>query len=643
MSSRTEDYIDQIITQFPKCSRDTALNCLELCGNDVDEAINMYKGIEPLLPPDPSSENDDGDDDNNSDSQTQSIDTKSQSATDEVNKTDLGNGRELDDENTAWMPKLPTLPVVDGFTKYPRDRSIFELRELVGAVQSGKFDFNNVRDYLGYYDRESLGAYLNADIDGYPAMFYIVATNDVGIIRQWIKHGGNPNATWGPGKLPLIAFSVIHGGKTMYKASRTLATLLRFGADCHVIPRSFYDPYCRDLPEDGPVQAELHDINDDNKLWCTAEVRGYLARALNLSQRYDLYRSSKAPQHSGRDKELLVRQSAEEVLGLHQMIVAQSIATRWLQRKLLVYLARPMRKPLILVYAGPSGHGKTELARRFGDLVSLDLHVVDCTIFKHDNELFGPRPPYSGHEDGSPLNNFLVRKAGERSIVFMDEFEKTSKDIHNTLLLPFQDGRYEDRRNGKIVDCSKTIWILATNQLDDTIDSFCDVNENALFQSEDDEAQDRLVGKLCHQLRTEFMGHFGAPLAGRITEILPFLTFSQPESAVIVHRILMNLETEVVRRVHLSANKEEDIYVGNISMRIRKDATVCSKIADDGYDKKTGARSIAQAVERIVEDPLISQYLKNGDEFDENQPTTYFDIDVNVDDEIDVRLALESY
>lgn len=151
------------------------------------------------------------------------------------------------------------------------------------------------------------------------------------------------------------------------------------------------------------------------------------------------------------------------------------------------------------------------------------------------------------------------------------------------------------------------------------------------------------MGKLCRQLRTEFMGHFGAPLAGRITEILPFLTFSQSESAVIVHKILMNLETEVVRRVHLSANKEEDIYVGNISMRIRKDATVCSKIADEGYDKKTGARSIAQAVERIVEDPLISQYLKNGDEFDENQPTTYFDIDVNVDDEIDVRLALESY
>lgn len=73
--------------------------------------------------------------------------------------------------------------------------------------------------------------------------------------------------------------------------------------------------------------------------------------------------------------------------------------------------------------------------------MSLELHVVDCTIFKQENELFGPRPPFEGHEDGSPLNNFLARKAGSRCIVFMDEFEKTSKDIHNTLLLPFQDGQ----------------------------------------------------------------------------------------------------------------------------------------------------------------------------------------------------------
>ncbi|KAI1454235.1 P-loop containing nucleoside triphosphate hydrolase protein [Annulohypoxylon moriforme] len=617
VASPLDDHIDQITARFPGCSRDTASNCLDA-----------------FLPPDPPSEDD---------TRVQSNEDEGQSRASTVDESDSEDQYDTATKGATWMPKLPTLQVADSFVKYPRDPSVFDLREFLGAIQAGQFDAHGVRDYLGYYDRDSLDANLNASIDGYPAMFYVVATNDVGIIRQWIKHGGDPNVTWGSNGFPLIAFSIINGGRTMSQASRTLATLLRFGADCRVIPQSFYDPYNRDLPEDGPAQAELHDIDDQNKRWCTAEMRAYLARALNLSQRYDLYRSSRAKSRSGREKELLVRQSADEVLGLHQMIVSQSIAIRSLQRKLLAYLARQRRKPLIFVFAGPSGHGKTELARRFGDLISLDLHVVDCTIFKQDNELFGPRPPYSGYEVGSTLNNFLVRNAGERSIVFMDEFEKTSTDIHNTLLLPFQDGRYEDRRNGKIIDCSRTIWILATNKLDDDIHTFCDANEKVLFQSEDDRAQDRLVNELQQQLRTEFIGHFGAPLAGRITEIIPFLVFSPPESTIIAHKALMDFEAEVMRRVHLSTNKEEDIYVGNIGIRIRKDATVCSKLADDGYDRKTGARSIKQTVERIVEDTLISQYLENGDEFNENQATTYFDIDVNIDGEVEVRLASDSY
>lgn len=241
------------------------------------------------------------------------------------------------DEFPIWMPKLPALHVSDAFIKSEtRDSSVFELRELLGAIQTGKFDANGVHGYLRHYNKETLNLNLNADIEGYPASFYVVATKDVSMIRQWIKHGGNPNVTCGPHGIPLIAFCIFIGGSTMRQASMTLATLLRFGANPRVIPRAFYDPYCRDLPEDGPVQDELQDLQDDNKRWCTEDVRAHLTKALNLSQRYDLYRSSKAKPHSGREKEVAARQDAEEVLGLHQMIVAQSIAIRWLKSKLLV-------------------------------------------------------------------------------------------------------------------------------------------------------------------------------------------------------------------------------------------------------------------------------------------------------------------
>lgn len=235
------------------------------------------------------------------------------------------------------MPKLPVLSVSDAFIKDgPRGSFVFEIRELLGAIQGGHFDANSVRRYLGYYEKETLDLNLNAEVDGYPAMFYLIHTKNISIIREWIKHGGDPNATCGTDSFPLIAFSILKGGRNMRQASWMLTTLLGCGAEPRVIPKAFYDPFCRDLPEDGPSQEELHDIGDDNKRWCTADVRANLTKALNLSQRYDLYRSSKVKPHSDREKELLVRQGAGEVLGLHQMMVAQSIATRWLKRRLLV-------------------------------------------------------------------------------------------------------------------------------------------------------------------------------------------------------------------------------------------------------------------------------------------------------------------
>ena len=240
-------------------------------------------------------------------------------------------------ECPPWMPKLPVLSVSDAFIKDgPRGSSVFEIRELLGAIQGGHFDANSVRRYLGHYEKETLDLNLNAEVDGYPAMFYLIPTKNISIIREWIKHGGDPNATSGTDSFPLIAFSILKGGRNMRQASWMLTTLLGCGAEPRVIPKAFYDPFCRDLPEDGPSQEELHDIDDDNKRWCTADVRAHLTKALNLSQRYDLYRSSKVKPHSDREKELLVRQGAGEVLGLHQMMVAQSIATRWLKRRLLV-------------------------------------------------------------------------------------------------------------------------------------------------------------------------------------------------------------------------------------------------------------------------------------------------------------------
>lgn len=102
----------------------------------------------------------------------------------------------------------------------------------------------------------------------------------------------------------------------------------------------------------------------------------------------------------------------------------------------------PTGRPLVLLFAGPSGHGKTEVARNLGRLLGTPLKTVDCTHLDFETDLFGPWSPYQGWEKGSAVNNYLVSNSGKRCVVFMDEFEKTKDKVRQALLLPFESGEY---------------------------------------------------------------------------------------------------------------------------------------------------------------------------------------------------------
>jgi ATP-dependent Clp protease ATP-binding subunit ClpA len=110
--------------------------------------------------------------------------------------------------------------------------------------------------------------------------------------------------------------------------------------------------------------------------------------------------------------------------------------------KLISYFTQQKNKPLVMIFAGLSGHGKTELAKQMGIYLSADHVLVDCTEMRRETDLFGPKAPYKGHETGSPLNNHLCETVKKRNIVFLDEFEKTGDEVRQALLSIWQDGNF---------------------------------------------------------------------------------------------------------------------------------------------------------------------------------------------------------
>jgi len=349
---------------------------------------------------------------------------------------------EEEDTSAEWDFVLPVLtPPARLQPGIGEGQEGFSLLDLLGAMQDG-VTLQGIQSYLGYYDNATIRRHINGTVLGFPAMLFVVATNNDWILRTWVGYGGDVTAVHEASQVPLLAFAIMHAETIQTETTQVVATLLSLGASAQVIPSAFYTPFCHDLPDKGPELASLEDLSDENKQWCTEVAREKLARTMNITQRYYLERATKTKKPSVRHRQVALLRNAESLLGIPYFLIGQTTAANLLLQNLLSYIMIPTRKPLVLVFAGPSGHGKTELARRLGYLMSLELEVVDCTIHNHEMELFGPRKPFVGSEPGSPLNNFLAKHDGKRCVVFLDEFEKTTKDIHQALLLPFDNGMF---------------------------------------------------------------------------------------------------------------------------------------------------------------------------------------------------------
>ena len=287
---------------------------------------------------------------------------------------------------------------------------------------------------------------------------------------------------------------------------------------------------------------------------------------------------------------------------LHKRVVGQNEAIKALSqsiRRTRAGLKDPKRPGGSFIFAGPTGVGKTELAKALAEFLFGDedaLITLDMSEFgeKHTaSRLFGSPPGYVGYDEGGQLTEKVRRKPF--SVVLFDEIEKAHVDIFNSLLQILEDGRLTDSQ-GRVVDFKNTVIIMTTNLGTRDIAKGVSIG----FQAGGDlsTSYERMKAKVNEELKQ----HFRPEFLNRVDDIVVFPQLSREEIAQIVDLMVGRLDTRLAER----------------GMSVALTPQARTLLAEKGYDPVLGARPLRRAIQRDIEDALSEKILfgqvKDGDE-----------------------------
>jgi ATP-dependent Clp protease ATP-binding subunit ClpB len=269
---------------------------------------------------------------------------------------------------------------------------------------------------------------------------------------------------------------------------------------------------------------------------------------------------------------------------LHRRVIGQdeavTLVTHAVQRAR-AGLSDPNRPTGSFLFMGPTGVGKTELARALAEFLfdsEKAMIRIDMSEYmeKHSvARLIGAPPGYIGHDEGGQLTEAVRRRP--YAVVLFDEIEKAHPDVFHSLLQILEDGRLTDGK-GRVVSFKSTLIVMTSNLAGEMI-----------RQHSDDEP-----GRLKELIEGELRAHFRPEFLNRIDEIAVFHTLTRDDLARIVD----------IQAARLGKLLEER------RMTLRLTPELRARLAEIGYDPEYGARPLKRTIQRMVMDPLARKVLE---------------------------------
>jgi ATP-dependent Clp protease ATP-binding subunit ClpC len=273
------------------------------------------------------------------------------------------------------------------------------------------------------------------------------------------------------------------------------------------------------------------------------------------------------------------------------------------------------------IFLGPTGVGKTELARVLAEELFQDKDAmikVDMSEFmeKHNTaRLVGAPAGYVGYDDGGQLTEKIRRRP--YSLILFDEIEKAHPEVFNILLQILEDGVLTDAK-GRKVDFRNTMIIMTSNVGARQLHEEAEIGFATVTQKDEDRL-DKLHEKMKSTIKKELKKSFRPEFLNRIDHIVVFKALSQKNISQIIGLQLADL----ARRLEAK----------EVILRFSK--SVSTMLLKEGYDAENGARPMRRAIQRFIEDPLATQMIDGS-----IKPGDTVKVSVDKDNKVELKVAL---